>query len=196
MNTDIRHRVIIRLHNAWRLGLLGSCIIAAVSPVAAFAQDLSSAEASQVRRLIQTWLDCSVCDNDESDPTLKPVIERGAAAIGSLGTALLDGPSAGDIELLRAHLRTSYKKLKDRPVTPGGFSPSRTQESFVKMYVDNYGAAYRIRAAQALGAIGAAQALGSIAVNQAKQALEEGKTQRNPRDDVDQAIDEALKKIH
>lgn len=191
MNTG---RVTIRLHNAWRVCLLASCIFAAVSPIAVFAQDLPAAEATEIRRLIQTWLECSVCDNDESDPVLKPLIKRGKAAVGSLKLALLDGPSAGDIELLRAHLRTSYTKMRDRPVTPGGFSRSQNQDSFVKEYENNYIAAYRIRAAQALGAIGAAQASNAIAVEQAKEALKEGKTRGFPIA-VDQVISEALGKI-
>ena len=95
MDTNLHQRVILRLHNAWQLRLLGICLIAAVSSVAAFAQipqTLTPAEATQVRRLIQTWLECSVCDNVDSSPELRSVIERGGAAIEPLRTALLEGP--------------------------------------------------------------------------------------------------------
>jgi hypothetical protein len=198
MDTNLHQRVILRLHNAWQLSLLGICLIVAVSSVAAFAQippTLTPDEATQVRRLIQTWLECSVCDYDDSSPELRSVIERGGAAIEPLRTALLEGPSAGDLELLRAHLRTTYKKLKDSAITPGELPISRTQESFVEMYVDNYVASYKIRAAQALGAIGAAQARDSSVAKQAKEALEKAGTQPNPKD-VDRAISAAVGRIH
>lgn len=184
MNIDA-HQTVIKQLTPWHLCLLGICIISMASSETAIAQapaTLSPADATQVRREIQAWLECGLCDEAE----LTPVKARGAAAVGSLRFALLSGPSDGDIELLRAHLAKSYERLRDHSTTPESSSDSQAKKTFVKTYIDNFVATYRIRAAQALGAIG---------TEEAKQALDEAKKLKNPKD-VDRAITEAREKIH
>lgn len=174
------NRAFTSLCSSWLFSMIAPCVIALSFPGASIALDPIAAE--KARRTIQSWLECSNCDSEE----MKPVIEigkdaeLGAAAVESFRVALVDGPSDGDIELLRSHLRKSYEKLNHSP-TP----PSRSLDVYVSDYEQNYVARYKKRAARALGAIGS---------EQARRALDEAGNKPNPKD-VERAIQEALKNI-
>ena len=180
MTSRANHRAFTSLCRNWLSGMIALCVIAASFPRPALALDPIAAE--NARRTIQSWLACSTCDSEE----LKPVVEVGKDAelgsdvVKSLRVALLDGPSDGDIELLRSHLRKSYERLSRSP-TP----PSRTLDVYVSDYEKNSVARYKKRAARALGAIGG---------EQARQALEEAGNKPNAKD-VERTIQEALKNI-
>lgn len=163
------------------VALLEISLIVIGYPIDVPAQPIPSPDPVEARHIIQSWLECDSCDEKE----LEPVIKLGGKAVGSLKTALIEGPPDGDLALLRSNLRATYQKVKKRADAAGKPSPTQTEEAFVNTYENNYVSLYRIRAATALGAIGG---------EQARQALDEANKQRY-RKDVDRSISAALSKL-
>jgi hypothetical protein len=141
----------------------------------------SPEEATQIRQAIVTYLECEECMDGESEA----VVKLGRKAVPTLAAALSEGPSNVQLELLRRHITTTYRKLKEYELTHPETRPLQSEEFYVKLYTNNYVALHQSRAAMALGAIGGAEA---------KRALEEA-TRMSLRADVQAAVKASLEKM-
>jgi hypothetical protein len=88
-------------------------------------------------------------------------------------------------ELVRRQLEVRYDDLTERARRNPNTRPAGTKAQFVTLYLDNLDAQYRVRAAQALGAIG----------GQRPRAALEAALAKAPRADVRAAIRTALNTI-
>jgi hypothetical protein len=130
-------------------------VLAAIFPAVAPAQpkDLGSAESEQAVRAIAAWLN----SDDHDARRLAPLKKYGQAMVPSLIAALDAGPSSARREFARRSLETQYETLAAYSVSDSKFR-MRSKADFVQHYMGNFETLYRIRAAQALGAIGSSEA--------------------------------------
>lgn len=137
-------------------------------------------QTGQATRSLAKWL-----ESDEFDPhRLAQVTRHGQLVVPSLIAALAQGPSPAKRELVRRSLEADYEPLAQQAsADPARRVRSRTD--FVQYYMANFEALYRIRAAQALSAIGGPAARKALEASAAKAE----------RDDVRTAIRQALDKI-
>ena len=144
------------------------------------AERLTGAETERATHAIHTWLESE--DFDEGD--LNTLIRYGEAVVPSLIAALSAGPSPARRERLRRSLDADYSSLAERARKQAGRKvPSR--DDYLGHYLGNFEALYRVRAAQALAAIGGPDA---------RKALEAA-VGRAARADVRAVIEQALKEI-
>jgi len=115
---------------------------------------LSPAEASAARHTIMAWLECEECEEGE----LEGVVRLGRVAVATLGATLNQGPSPASREELRLHLVDTYQKLSEYARSHPEATMSMAEDEYVRTYMDNYVALYRVRSAQALAAIGGPEA--------------------------------------
>lgn len=141
----------------------------------------NAARAEAARQALVEWFECEECEEGQ----LAAVVKYGAVMIPNLRGALLEGLSPASEELLRRDLARRYDELRRYAETHPNAKPAGTREEFVELYVANYHAQYRVRAAQALGALGG---------EEAAKALEEG-GRRAERPDVRREIEAALKRV-
>ena len=152
-------------------------------PLAAGAQStpLSTAQSERAARTLSAWLEAEVFDPSE----LQPLIQYGQAVVPSLIAALNAGPSPARRERLRHSLDAEHDMLLEQARnSPGRKLPPKGD--YIDHYAANFEALYRIRAAQALAAIGGAEA---------RKALEAAAGKAG-RDDVRAAIQESLKQLN
>jgi hypothetical protein len=135
----------------------------------ALAQSLSPSQAQSAVFALSAWLESDHGDAEE----LAAVLQLGQSALPSLSAALSAGPSAARRTRLRAALETSYAAQK---------SMSASREQYVQHYMGNFEAMYRVRAAQALAALGGPAARDAI-----RRSMESEK-----RDDVRATLRELL----
>ena len=121
----------------------------AESPEEAVAK-LAPEQAADVRRTIVLWLECEECIDGE----LAAVAELGAAAIPTLSAVLREGPSPASRESARRKLGRSYQQLREYAISHPEVEVPMDEEEYITTFLGNYVALHRIRAAQALGAIG------------------------------------------
>lgn len=140
-----------------------------------------AATAEAARQALVEWFECEECGEGQ----LRNVVKYGKLVIPNLRGALLEGLSPASEELLRRDLGRRYDELRAYAEKNPYAKPAGTREQFIAMYVANYHAQYRIRAAQALAAIGGAEAV---------RALEEG-SRRAEREDVRREIAAARKRV-
>jgi hypothetical protein len=143
-------------------------------------KDLSPERKTEIVRNVLTWLECEECEEGQ----LERVRKQGDVAVPTLAAALKEGPSPASLELLRMGLEERYDKLQAYATTHKDMKIDQSKDEFVDHYMGNYDSLYRIRAAEALSAIGS---------KQSRKALEEA-SKGNYRDDVNQAIKRYLKK--
>ncbi len=174
----------------WPKVLCLSLAIAAAFPTCALGQTdstrrLNAAETIKATQALSRWLDCLGCQAAEDDKGLEAVTGFGQAVVPSLVATLNAGLSPASRQMQHDLLATRYDQLDEQARKDPRFKMKSTQEEFISRYLDNLDARYRIRAAQALAAIGGAHA--RTALNAALV---------NPqRDDVRRAIQNALKVI-
>jgi hypothetical protein len=160
--------------------------IALLLPPAAFSQPyrdgrFNPKDAVNAIHALRAWFECEDCQPSQ----LAAVTKYGQSILPSLAATLNGGLSPATRELLQRQLYERYDEL----VAQGEKNPklriSAGREDFTARHLGDFDARYRIRAAQALVAIGGPEA---------RAALEAGlgKTQR---DDVRAVIGESLKKI-
>lgn len=127
-------------------------MVAAVLPAGAMAQveRLSHAETERAVYALHEWLESDHYDAAE----LTPLIRYGQTVVPSLVAALNKGPSPARRERLRRELETEYRSLAGPKVPP--------KAEFVRHYLGNFETLYRIRAAQALAAIGGVESRKAI----------------------------------
>jgi hypothetical protein len=140
---------------------------------------LSPEEAANARRVIVAFLECEECESGE----LEAVVKLGQTAVPTLAATLREGPAPAARESQRQHLANTYAQLRKQPQPEAKVTMS--EDEYVKMYMDNYEALHRTRAAQALAAIGGPEA---------QRALEAAKGLQ-VRPDVRDAVNQALQKI-
>lgn len=147
-------------------------LVALHADVAVAQSRLSPSQAQSAVIALSAWL-----ESDHGDPDdLAAVLTFGQAVVPSLAAALAAGPSAARRTRLRTALETGYTARK-----PGGAS----REEYVRYYMGNFEAMYRVRAAQALAAIGGPAARDAI-----RQSMEIEK-----REDVRATLKELLDEV-
>jgi hypothetical protein len=143
----------------------------------------SQQEAGNAAQALANWLDCETCEHGELDALTR----HGQAIVPSLIAALDQGPSSATLRALGDALAERYDQLveqsKNNPYAP--IPDTMTREKFVALYGGILDARHRIRAAQALAAIGG---------EQARAALEAAASQA-ARDDVRTAARDSLRKL-
>lgn len=163
------------------LAILSVCLAALGCEPSKEVRKLSPEEAAEARRTIVAWLECEECTDGE----LKAVVELGKVAVPSLVASLQKGPAPASLELVRRQLATNYKALvKYARRHPEAKTPM-SEDTYVKTYLGNYIALYRIRSAMGLAEIGGPEAT---------KALEEALA-ANYRDDVRSTVKESLQKL-
>lgn len=137
--------------------------------------------AATAREAMVEWLECEECTEGQ----LEAVLEFGSILTPSLAATLREGPSQASRELLRRELNRRYDEL----VAYQKAHPERialsSRDTFVRQYMENFDALYRVRAARALAAIGTPGA---------RRALEEA-SRRDFRSDVRAVLEESLKQV-
>jgi hypothetical protein len=161
-----------------------SLVLAAFLTAAACQQNAevsrqSPAESAKAVEDLVTWFECEECQSGE----LAAVTKYGQTVVPSLIAVLRGGLSPASRELLRRQLEDRYAALTDEAQRRPNLKLASNKEQFVTLYLGNFDAQYRARAAQALGAIGGAQA---------RAALDEG-LRSQQREDVRRTISESLR---
>jgi len=118
------------------------------------------------------WLECEYCEHAEREA----VVRQGEAIVPSLIAVLNGGISPATRETLRKELEARYEQLVKQSEKNANAPIAVTKEQFVSIYTGNFDAQQRLRAAQALAAIGgqrAREALAAAAANQARDDVRE-----------------------
>lgn len=155
-------------------------IVALALPATTSAQVLGGAEAEQAVRAVAAWLSSGYHDVEH----LAPLKKYGQTVVPSLIAALDTGPSPARRELARRSLESQYETLAAYSGSGSKFR-MRSKEQYVQHYMGNFEALYRMRAAQALAAIGGSEA---------RTALEAAAGKAG-RDDLRKEIQRALEGI-
>jgi len=177
-------RKLSRAKSSW---LRAACVgLTILFPTAAWSQTqdaarLSPQNAERARQALITWFECEECEGGE----LKAVTRYGQAVRPNLIGALNEGTSPASRELLRRQMEVRYDELVEVGKKNPNIKLGSSKDDFVKMYLSNFDAQYRVRAAQALGAIGGTRAREAL-----QAAL--GKAERA---DVQATIRETLSKM-
>jgi hypothetical protein len=151
------------------------------APAAREQSTVSAEQATEARRAIARYLECEECTDGE----LEAVVRLGEVSVPVLAATLRGGIAPATREKLRLHLVATYEELKKYASTHADAQIPASEDEYVKMYLDNHDALYRIRAATALAAIGGPAA--SAALKEASAA--------SVRPDVQAAIKDALAKL-
>jgi HEAT repeat protein len=136
--------------------------------------------AEHAMRAIAAWLEAEDFDADR----LESLARLGPAVVPSLAAALRSGPSPARRELVRRALETEHGALASN-ARADPERRVRSRDEFLRHYLSNFETRYRIRAAQALGAIGGPSA---------RQALESA-LEAPVREELRDALRRALERI-
>lgn len=143
--------------------------------------ELSPEKAAKARQTIVAWLECEECTDGELDS----VVKLGEGAVPSLIANLEKGPAPASLELVRRQLASNYQALTEYAKSHPEAKTPMTQETYIKTYLGNYIALYRIRSAIGLAEIGGSEA---------RRALDEA-LNAGYREDVSVAAKESLQKL-
>lgn len=116
----------------------------------AFSQEAPPDQALALRQAVTAWLECEECTEGQ----LEAVAKFGEFAVPSLAAALERGPSPASLERLQLHLERNYAELSVYAEKHDEVKIDVKLEEYVKIYLENYSANHRARAAEALGKIG------------------------------------------
>ena len=130
------------------------------------------------RTALVDWLECEECSENQ----LKGVLEYSELLQPMLVSSLRHGAAPTSKALYRHQLEQRYDKLVAYSQDHPNAKPTLDKKAFVELYLGNFDAQYRSRAAEALGAIG-----GDTAREALQQALGE-----KQREDVMQSIKTSL----
>lgn len=162
------------------LGILATVLLPAVVAAQPTTASSSQREAEAAARALIGWL-----ESEEADPgDLAAVVGYREFVLPSLIAALNSGPSPARRERQRRSLESGYERLAEQARKESKVLVT-SQGEYVKNYSDNLEALYRVRAAQALVAIGG---------EKSRQALEASLTQAH-RPDIQEAIKNALETL-
>lgn len=170
----------------WGRATCTSIVLAALLSAISCQQQADTGRASPVESAkavedLVTWFECEECQSGE----LAAVTRHGQSVVPSLIAVLRGGLSPASRELLRRQLEDRYSELSAGAQKSPNLKLASGKEQFLALYLGNFDAQYRARAAQALGAIGG---------EQARTALEEG-LRSEQREDVRQTIRGSLSTI-
>ena len=143
--------------------------------------NLTPEQSEQATLTMIDWLECEECIKGQLDD----VIKNAKILRPMLISTLRSGPAPASRELLRIELGKRYDEITDYSKTHPGSELKSSKKEFVELYLSNFDAQYRTRAATALGTIGG---------NDAKQALQDALKQAD-RDDVKETISKSLKNM-
>jgi len=143
---------------------------------------LTPEESAKATQVLVEWFECEECEAGE----LSSVTEYGEAVVPILISTLNQGPSPASRELVHRELETRYDELVAYSNEHPNVKLASSKEEFVTIYLSNYIALYKVRAALALGAIGG---------KNAEKALESALKDAD-RDDVRSSIQNALNNIN
>lgn len=118
----------------------------------------SDAEAIAANKALLSWFECRPCRGAE----LKAVVAYGTAAVPRLAATLKDGLSPATRESLSVGLAARYDELDAQARGDPRYKMGSAKAEFVARYVDYVDMRYRVRAAQALAAIGGVEARGQL----------------------------------
>jgi hypothetical protein len=116
----------------------------------AFSQEVPPDKALELRQAVTAWLECEECTEGQ----LESVAKLGELAVPSLAAALERGPSPASLERLQLHLERNYREMSVYAETHDEVKMDLKLDEYVKIYLENYVASHRARAAEALGKIG------------------------------------------
>jgi hypothetical protein len=138
----------------------------------------SQQEPGNASQALANWLDCEDCAQGELDA----VTHHGQAIVPSLIEALNQGPSPAALDALRKALAERYGQLVEQSNKNARAPIAVSRDRFVELYGGTWDAQHRMRAAQALAAIGGERARAALDAS-ARQA---------ERDDVRAAVTKLL----
>jgi hypothetical protein len=118
--------------------------------LAAQADSISPERSARAREALVEWYECEECEENQ----LEQVMNYREDVVPSLIATLNGGPGPASRELMRRGLEERYDRLLEYQRNHPEAKISAPKEKFVTQYLSNYDAQYRVRAAQALGAIG------------------------------------------
>ena len=135
-----------------------AALACAPPPVVSAAQPVLQPDAL---RVINVWMECEECTAAQ----LQAVARLGPAAVPPLTQLLRNGPPSTSTDPREKAIRDRYQQQQRyAPTHPESKAPM-SEDDTVALYLRNYRASYRTRAAQALRAIGTPEA--RAALNQA-----------------------------
>jgi hypothetical protein len=165
------------LSAGWAPAARAVVLLAALAAGRAWGQQ----ETTPAAQALVNWLQCEYCEHDE----LAAVTHYGQAVVPDLIVALNQGLSPESRDDLGRTLEERYAQLveqsKKNPHAPIGVS----KEKFVELYRGIWDVQHRVRATQALAAIGG---------ERARAALEAAASQAH-RDEVRAAARDSLRKL-
>lgn len=168
------------IHSGW---LLLISLALAMTLVACEPQpespDTPTPEVSEAARTaLVDWLECEECEENQ----LKAVLEHSELLQPMLVSTLKQGAAPASRALYRHQLEQRYDELMAYSQDHPNARPTLEKQAFVELYLGNFDAQYRSRAAEALGAMG-----GDTARKALQQAMDE-----KQREDVMQTIKSSL----
>jgi len=174
----------LRRSSLWAQAAYIALVLAALAPTTSCsrqgtARQMTAAESAQAVQALTTWLECEECQDGE----LAAVTRYGQTVVPSLIAVLDGGPSPASREQMRRQLEVRYDELAERAQRNPNARLASSKDQFIALYLGNFDAQYRVRAAQALAAIGGQRSRGAL-----EAAL--GKAQRG---DVDSEIRRLLR---
>ena len=137
-------------------------------------RQMTAAESAQALQAMTTWFECEECQDGE----LAAVTKYGDAVVPSLIAVLNDGLSPASRERIRLDLEARYDQLAARAQQRPNAKLASTKDQFAALYLGNFDAQYRVRAAQALAQINGARARSAL----------EGALGKPHRADVDSVV--------
>jgi hypothetical protein len=165
------------LFSARQVRIAYAVVLCALAPQMAWGQQ----DTAPAEQTLAGWLGCEYCDHGE----LAAVTRNGQAIVPDLIAVLNQGLSPASRDDVRKALEERYAQLiaqsKKNPRVP----VAAPQEKFVELYLGRLDTQYRVRAVQALAAIGG---------DRARAALEQAANQSD-RDEVRSMARESLRKL-
>lgn len=115
---------------------------------------LPFAYADSAMRDLVGWLECEDCER----PPPQKVTRHGNALVAVLKSIIEQGPSPARRERLARALQSGYEQHAQSVRDKSQIKPRWSKEQYVEHYIGVFDNAYRIRAVQALAAIGSPEA--------------------------------------
>jgi hypothetical protein len=141
-----------------------------------------SEEAVRASQVLTNWLTCQKCEQGQ----LEAVVRNGEAIRPILMKLLLNQPSPPSREVLRRELGTRYEQLVEYSKKNPNSPLTAKMEQFVELYYGNSDVQHRVRAVQALAAIGGSGA---------RAALQTVADEATQNDEVRAAARDALSRL-
>lgn len=136
------------------LAIAGMCGLGCSSP----SRNTSNEAEAKLREDLVAWFECEECDAGQ----LEAVLSHGEVAVPTLVATLEGGPSPAVRERYRRSLEKSWERIEAYRSAHPGTKRGIGREDYVNLYLGNFEALYRVRAARALGTIRSGDALEAL----------------------------------